>query len=181
MTGLLPFVQRYSPRGRWMFFTATAAGAYVELTDDDIGIADALAIGAVGAAGANLLTAGLESAIVGYVGTEVAKKAVVPAPYVAAAALGYVAGATAGTIIAEQTMGPDAGQMAYDLYTNPDIFSEGGIAYETADMLGNLETIISHYVDERFWENNAARPGDPDYQYSGHTQRYAEMYGYSLG
>ena len=80
MTGLLPFVQRYGPRGRWMFFTATAAGAYVELTDDDIGLDDAFAIGAVSFAGANLLTAGLESAVVGYVGTKLAEAAAVPAP-----------------------------------------------------------------------------------------------------
>lgn len=60
-------------------------------------------------------------------------------------ALGYALGATAGTIIAEEAFGE--GQMAYDLYTNPR-FEEGGILYETADILGNAWTIFTHYRDE---------------------------------
>jgi hypothetical protein len=176
MTGLLPFVQRYSPTGRLFFFSVSAAAAYHEWTDDEFTTGDITAGTALALSTANLLTAGLESALVGVVVEKTVTAAAVP---VAAVAVGYTAGAVAGTIIAEQTMGPGAGQMAYDLYTNPR-FEPGGILYETADILGNASRIAQHYIDQRFWENNAARPGDVDYQYSGHTRRYAEMYGYTL-
>jgi len=75
---------------------------------------------------------------------------------VAPVALGYAAGAVTGTLIVDKTFqDPTATQMALDLYTNPDVLSEGGILYETADMLGNAKIIGEH-----LWENRRS-PGKP--------------------
>lgn len=158
-----------------------AAGtvAALELTDQEGDyINDALAIGAFGLATANVMTVGLESAILGWGVTRAGSAVATVAPFVAAAGLGYALGATAGTIIAETVFGQ--GEEAFDLYTNFK-FEEGGILYETADILGNASIIASHYADIIFDPSNQAggrgNPNHPDYQEPGIVTAYREMYG----
>ena len=143
---LAPFIRRYAWRGRMVALVGASSYAYREWTDGEKDYwNDALALGAVSLATANILTAGLEAAALGWATTKVLSGAGTIATVAAPIALGYVAGATVGTIVSEAVFGE--GKMAYDLYTNPDVLSEGGIVYEIADMLGNAKVVFDHYND----------------------------------
>lgn len=177
------FINRYAWRGRAVTLIGASAYAYRELTDEEQDYwNDAISLGGVALATANVMTVGLEAAVIGWAATKVGAGAAVVAPFAAAATLGYVAGATAGTVISEAVFGE--GESALDLYTNFK-FEPGGILYETADILGNASIIATHYWEEAMsnpYAGGTSNPSHPDYRMSGHGRRYLEAYeaGYKI-
>jgi hypothetical protein len=123
-------IATYASRGRWVLWGAASAHMYHELTDDEGDyINDALAIGGWVVATGTLIVPEGFATIVGW-GASNAWRAAgwtgrAVAPYVGAAvstvvapvATGYVIGATAGTVIANEIWGEEGAQVALGAYT----------------------------------------------------------------
>jgi hypothetical protein len=123
-------IATYASRGRYILWGAATAHMYHELTDDEGDyINDALAIGGWVVATGTLIVPEGFATLVGWGATNLGRAAGwtgrAVAPYVGAAvstvvapvAAGYVIGATAGTVVANEIWGEEGAQVALGFYS----------------------------------------------------------------